>query len=142
MFTWDDAMTTGIPNIDDQHKWLIAQFNKLLEAIQHGQGYQATAEILDSLQFYAEWHFGREESFMEHYACSAAGANKEAHQYFLSRFNALYVQYQTGTMSDEIITTVVQELGQWLMNHICQTDTHLNRCMLLHKMKEESQDKD
>ena len=135
-------MTTGIPNIDDQHKWLIEQFNKLLEAIQQGKEYQATAEILDALQFYAEWHFEREESFMEYYACAMAEANKNAHKYFLTRFNTLYVEYQTGTMNDEIVTSVVQELGQWLMEHICRTDTHLNRCVLLHKMKDKAQDND
>jgi hemerythrin-like metal-binding protein len=78
-------------------------------------------------------HFGIEEDYMDQFACSAAGANKRSHKDFLTKFTALYDQYQAGSMDDEIVMSVIKELGEWLANHILKIDIQLNQCVLVHK---------
>lgn len=64
MITWDDSMTTGVPEIDAQHKELFEKMNEFAEALACGKGRAETGEMLDFLQFYAQWHFQREETCM------------------------------------------------------------------------------
>lgn len=92
MITWDDSMSTGLPNIDAQHKEIIEKYNELDEALAQGSGRARTVagELLDFLQFYSAWHFEREEKCMEEYKCPAAEANKQAHAEFTVIFGQLY----------------------------------------------------
>jgi hemerythrin len=36
MIIWDDSMTTGLPEIDAQHKEIIEKFNEFSEAVASG----------------------------------------------------------------------------------------------------------
>lgn len=130
MITWDDSMSTGVPTIDAQHKVLIQKFNELAEALSDSATARETAEeILDFLQFYAAWHFGREEKCMEEYHCPVAAQNKQAHAEFTRTFNAAYVSWQEGNMTQELAYQTYQEVKVWLMNHILGTDTQLRHCV-------------
>ncbi len=133
MITWDDSLSTGLPNIDDQHKELIEHFNILLEAVEQGRGREETGKILDFLTFYAEWHFEREERCMDEYNCPAAEENKTAHEYFRVKFGQLCRRYQESDTDDEIIHDTVRELAVWFVNHISRIDTKLNRCVPGHQ---------
>jgi hemerythrin len=129
MLTWDESMSTGIALIDSQHKMIFQKFNEFSEAISGGASQEAAAEILDFLQFYANWHFGREEKCMAEYHCPAAAQNKQAHAEFLVTFNGFYEQWQNGTMTPALVSKTHQELENWLLNHIGRTDTQLRPCV-------------
>lgn len=118
-------MTTGLPNIDGQHKELIEKFNELSEAITHGRGRDVAGSVLDFLQFYVAWHFEREEQAMEQYQCPAAQANKQAHADFVAKFGQLYEQYQIVGIDSELVRDTYFGLCQWFENHIQQVDTQL-----------------
>lgn len=64
MFEWKVAMMTGVSEIDDPHRELIAKFNELVEAEANEVDRQKIGDILDFLQHYAEWHFNNEEQIM------------------------------------------------------------------------------
>jgi hemerythrin len=108
---------------------LFQKFNEFSEAIS-GEGAQdAAAEILDFLQFYATWHFGREEKCMDEYKCPVAKQNKQAHAEFLATFDGFYKQWQNRTIDSELVKKTHKELENWLVNHISGTDTQLLRCV-------------
>jgi hemerythrin len=129
--TWDDSMSTGLPQIDAQHQELFARYNKLSEALARGGGAsrEATGELLDFLQFYADWHFEREEDCMEQYRCPAAEANKKAHAHFVDIFSEFYALWQESDTDLELVWKTYTELGNWLTNHIQRIDTQLLPCM-------------
>lgn len=129
MIAWDDTMTTGIPYIDRQHQTLIEKFNVLLEAVHNGAGREETGEILDFLQFYASWHFEREERCMTEYACPVAKANQNSHATFLTKFQRLYDAYHDSDVDPNIIYDTLDELAAWIVNHIQKIDTELNHCV-------------
>ena len=128
MLIWDETMSTGVAYIDTQHQQLIARFNELVEAITEGHGYEQTGDMLDYLQFYAEWHFEREERCMEDYTCPAAAKNKMAHEVFVTRFGALYEAYHDDNDDIDIILTIVEELADWITGHIMHVDSKLRHC--------------
>jgi hemerythrin len=129
MITWDESMSTSVALIDAQHKMLFQKFNEFSEAISGTSSREAAAEMLDFLQFYATWHFGREEKCMAEYHCLVAAQNKQAHAEFLSTFRGFYEQWQTGTMKPELVSKTYQELETWLVNHVAHTDTQLRPCV-------------
>ncbi len=55
-------MSTGVPLIDTQHKELIAATNEIGDAIEKENWANAIKKLLVFLKFYAEWHFGNEET--------------------------------------------------------------------------------
>lgn len=129
MIAWDESLLTGVPNIDAQHKELIDRFNELSDAVARGKGREETGRLLDFLQFYAQWHFEREEHCMDEYQCPAAAANKAAHQYFNRRFGWLYEQYQQSDVNPQTVSDTLAELETWIVNHIMKIDTRLGPCM-------------
>lgn len=127
MITWDDSMTTGLSNLDAQHRELIGKLNELSEALSGGQDSARVAgEILDFLQFYAAWHFEREEALMEQYQCPIAETNKKEHAKFIKKFGLFYEQWQTASMDPELANQTHAELANWIANHILQVDTQLH----------------
>lgn len=133
MITWDDSMSTGLPEIDSQHKMIIEKFNELSTAIEERRGRSAAGPILDFLQFYAVWHFGREEKCMEQYQCPAAAANKRGHAEFLEKFGQLYEQYQEVGIDSQLVQTTYGELADWINHHIRQVDAQLYPCVMRFK---------
>ena len=129
MITWDESLSTGVALIDAHHKMLFQKFNEFSESISGNTAREAAMEMLDFLQFYATWHFGREEKCMAENRCPVAAQNKQAHAEFLSTFSGFYEQWQTGTMSPELVRKTYQELESWLVNHVQRTDTQLRSCV-------------
>jgi hemerythrin len=129
MITWDESMSTGVALIDAQHKMIFQKFNEFSEAIAEGASREAAAEILDFLQFYASWHFKREEKCMDEYKCPVAAQNQQAHAEFLATFNGYYEQWQNGTMTPALARKTHRELENWLLNHIGHTDVQLRLCV-------------
>jgi len=129
MIEWSDALSTGMPYIDAQHKELIAHFNELSDAVVRGKGREETGALLDFLQFYAQWHFEREEHCMDEYRCPAAATNKAAHRYFVQRFNWLYEQYQRSDVNPHTVKDTLSDLEAWIVGHILKVDTRLKPCL-------------
>lgn len=122
-------MATGLPEIDGQHKELLEKLNELSEAIEQRKGRQTAGELLDFLQFYAAWHFEREEACMEKYHCPLASVNKQAHQEFLRRFGELYQLHQDSGLDSAAAQEVYRKLLDWVVNHILRVDTSLAVCV-------------
>lgn len=125
---WNDAMDTGVTEIDAQHRELITQFNALVAAIEQGKGREETGEILDFLQFYAEWHFSREERCMAERQCPIAETNHRAHGAFLRTFKRLYDLYYQSNVDPRLISETLKELETWIITHIIKIDTQLRFC--------------
>ncbi len=127
MITWDESMSTGVPHIDAQHKELIKKFNEFSAAIEHGQGadMNMAGDVLDFLQFYAVWHFEREEACMQQYQCPVAEQNKKAHAEFVKKFNRFYEHWQENGLDINVTYHAFIELEDWVRNHICGIDAQL-----------------
>lgn len=136
MIEWSEDMTTGIEEIDAQHKELISRFNQLDEALQEGRGREETGTILNFVQFYTDWHFGREERCMEDYGCPVAEANQHQHAWFLKEFQHLYDSYYETDTDPDIIKRTFESLETWIIEHITKTDSQLRTCSPLYQQQQ------
>jgi hemerythrin len=129
MITYDDSMSTRVPQIDAQHKMLFQKFNEFSDVISGNRSREAAGDLLDFLQFYAAWHFGREEECMNEYKCPIAAKNKQAHAEFINTFSQFYEQWQTGNMTSDLVNKTYIELEEWLLYHVARMDTRLRMCV-------------
>ena len=122
---WDSSLSTGNPELDDQHKAIIDQLNKLEKAMKEGKGRAVVKDILEFTQDYAKKHFACEEAFMEKCKCPIAAANKKAHSEFIKQFGKLKVDFDQNKLDVTTVIAAYESLSNWIINHIRKIDTQL-----------------
>ena len=125
---WNDSFSTGVEEIDTQHKELVRQLNQLYAAMAAGQGKDEIGKILNFLGQYAVMHFGKEETCMEEHRCPAASANKLAHAQFVELFTSMQKRFAIEGPTTALAVDLQQQTSAWLVNHILRVDTKLRDC--------------
>jgi hemerythrin len=127
---WDEeTMSTGLPEIDAEHKQLISWMDDLIELMKQGQGRSQIEPLLEKLAGYTGTHFAHEEKCMVQYACPVAGANVVAHKKFVGMVAELRKQFDTDGASSLLVMDLQHELLTWFTSHIRGTDTQLGPCV-------------
>jgi len=124
-FAWDDALSTGDPRLDSQHKVLIGIFNDLANIIESGANKASVTKILLALKHYAGRHFTCEEDCMDKYQCPVADINKKAHAYFEQRLQNYEKEIETANNTAEFALQMNDDLARWIYNHILDVDATL-----------------
>lgn len=122
---WTDTMSTGVAELDAQHKELIRMVNSLSDAMQAGQGKEEIGKILTFAGQYAQQHFRFEEGFFERYHCPSGPANKAGHEEFIKRFTELMHEFHAQGATFTLMMEIYNELATWLVQHILKVDTKL-----------------
>jgi len=127
---WSQAFSTGIEEVDNQHKALIDQINTLNIAMQSGQGQESLGETLAFLEDYVREHFRDEERYMDRFDCPVAEQNRKAHAEFLTTFAALRNRYDARLAKGPLVLEINSYLSTWLVQHIGSIDVQLKKCVV------------
>jgi len=122
---WSSLMTTGVSELDDQHRALIDTLNQLADAMSSNKGMQEIGKILAFAGEYAQSHFQTEEAYFEKYACPVSAQNRQEHAQFLARFRELQTQFEQDGADFKFVSGVYRELSNWLVRHILGVDVRL-----------------
>ena len=120
IMSWTETYSTGIKEIDQQHKKLIDLINALHDAMAKGQAKDVLGKILGELITYCASHFAMEEKLFDQYGYPDAADHKDKHQKMTSKVLALQMQYDQGKAM--MTLEVMEFLQQWLDKHILGTD--------------------
>jgi hemerythrin len=123
---WDyEKMTTGLPEINEQHKEWIRRFNEFDNAVVNRKGQDVLQSAIRFFAQYTETHFAREEACMTQYHCPAEAANRVAHDGFRAKLSEIkdWVEQEGATMVE--VMALELALEEWLVNHICTIDVQL-----------------
>ncbi len=120
-----EEMTTGLSEIDEQHKEWFHRFNMFQEAIVNGQGQAALRSALSFLADYAEVHFAREEAYMQRYHCATQAKNLEQHAEFRAKLAEIQNWVDQGGSTMVEVMALHLTLEEWMIKHICDVDVHL-----------------
>lgn len=124
-----ERMTTGLEEIDGQHRELIKHYNEFQDALAHGKGRDVCVRTLAFVAEYAEWHFKKEEECMRQFRCPAAAANLAAHNGLRMELIKVRSRIKNDQMSIEDLVKLSQILSDWIQNHICSVDVRLRECV-------------
>lgn len=64
LIEWDESMSVGVKEMDDDHKQLIALLNELNESFETHQERQALGAVLEKVIQYTRQHLAREEKLL------------------------------------------------------------------------------
>ena len=126
MIKWDDAYSTGVTTIDEQHKRLFEFVNDLQGAVQETEiDKTLILRVLDFFEKYAVEHFGKEETCMYRFKCPIAQTNQIAHQNFIETYTHYRGLLNKEGASRQLFSAISSWIEGWLMNHICKIDVQL-----------------
>lgn len=126
---WKDSFSTGVEEVDNQHKKLFEEVNKFEKMMKANPSVADVEKTLIFLTEYTINHFSFEEGCMESYNCPVAARNKEAHKRFLMALEHLKKRFDEEGADELLLEHIHRTTETWLVNHIGDIDTHLKECV-------------
>lgn len=119
---WSSDLELGIEEIDVQHKNLITQVDKLLEACNQRQGKEAIEPTLNFLSQYVGEHFSDEEKVQTEWGYPGFNDHQKIHQKFIKDFSEVKEEFEKKGPSLTVTLALNRLLVDWLVNHIKKED--------------------
>lgn len=126
---WTANLSTGVEWQDKHHKELFKRINRLLDAMNLGQGKEEVASLFDFLDEYIAYHFEAEEQAMSKHSYEAALAHMAEHTRFIDEIAELSQEFKKGPTTGLVIK-VQRQVVDWLLNHICGPDKRLGEFLV------------
>lgn len=127
LISWSAMLSTGVEQIDTQHKKLIELANNLNDAMHAGKGKEALKPFFDELVKYTVYHFGTEEKLMGEHPYPDVAEHKEQHKKLVAEVSAFKAKFDSGNAM--ISAEVMNFLRDWLSKHIMQTDKKFGKAL-------------
>ncbi|MEG2172220.1 MAG: hemerythrin family protein [Desulfovibrionaceae bacterium] len=124
-YQWSEALSVGVPEIDEQHKVLVSLLAEVQTNLLDKMSDTDILNVLRRLQKYADVHFQLEEGLMRPIKDTFPSYHQHLteHHAFSDKVQNLIVHFvQEGhTVAWQLFIF----LGDWFMHHIQQTDVTL-----------------
>lgn len=119
---WNDYLSTGDGDVDDQHKELFRYIDEIGDAVRGKKSTDEVGKILQLTADYTKKHFDFEEAMVRRLNCPMQDVNKKAHEEFKQAIKDLTEEFnkQGGTLAIGI--RIHRELTNWLFDHIVKVD--------------------
>ncbi len=124
---WNSSLTVYVDKIDDQHKELFRKMNEFMNAVVAGKGKQELRDFAGFAVDYTDFHFRDEEALMLKHNYPGYDAQKKAHDYFRNEITQMKGRVDIGEVTSEMVISVVQKMGDWLLEHIRRMDTEMGK---------------
>lgn len=123
--TWSAEYSSGVTEIDSQHRTLLSQMNALATAVREGRN-SDTAPMLAFIEQHASKQFAMEEALMREsrYAFTA----EHVHQHTRFRQNLARLSEEINSQAENPVYMAFRIkllLLDWTINHSTKTDRHL-----------------
>jgi hemerythrin-like metal-binding protein len=121
LIRWTDALSVGVPSIDDQHRQLVSLLNQLQDGIFTGKEKSALGGVLQGLIEHTMAHFRYEEELFARTDYPDAITHKEEHDKLVQEILDVRRKYET--VGPSVMTIPLMSfLKSWLTAHIQDAD--------------------
>jgi len=125
---WDDMLSVGIDEIDEDHRRLVDLYNILNHSVTEGAASDYIGAVLEELINCTVWHFSHEERLMLKYGYQGIDEHKIEHQDLIKGARELQQKYlQVGELDEK---EDLSYLELWLTGHILSTDMRLGSYLI------------
>ena len=120
---WSAILDIGLPELDTQHKKLIARSNELIKAMDEGRGYDVLETLFEELLDYTDYHFAEEEEYMNSVGYPDAEEHREAHR----KLRIDVGHFREKILSGQPFTPqqALDFINGWIIKHIMDMDTRV-----------------
>jgi len=117
---WNDNLSVGIDEIDEEHKKLLGMINQLQTAAHYHTDDTLVESTLNDLIDYTKYHFSREEELLQKHNYPDYDDHKKQHEAMVEQVTKFIDEYRVD--KTRTIENVVLYLKTWLINHIKGSD--------------------
>lgn len=120
VIAWKEVYATGIVALDNEHKALIEEINRLYEAVRNKKGEEVLGDILLMLTSYTLDHFAHEEKLMAQYGYPGLQEHQAIHQQLREAVQEMKARASHG--NEPLAAELLKYLRFWLLEHIVEVD--------------------
>lgn len=117
---WKEVYETGIVALDNEHRGLVGEINRLYEAVRDKRGEELLGDILSMLEAYTVDHFQHEEKLMKEYHYPGLEEHQRVHQELIAAVQEMQQRAASGT--EELARELLKFLRGWVLEHIVEVD--------------------
>ncbi|CAK0747172.1 hypothetical protein WCLP8_1780018 [uncultured Gammaproteobacteria bacterium] len=114
LVAWTESLETGIPEIDGDHRHVIALANQIADCIERGDIGNIVRDTLDAWSFMAG-HFDREEQLMLEMGYPNYETHKKEHEDIFARMTVAFLTTPDDRKTFDEVAPVVLS---WVTNHL------------------------
>ena len=119
---WNDYLSIGVAEIDDQHRQLFDKFNAFLAACDADRGGEEVSRLFWFLDAYIVTHFADEENLQKRIGFPDLPKHREQHQEFVRKLAELKGRLQAEGPSRSLVSSATLTMTGWLIEHINRMD--------------------
>ena len=120
---WDDILSVGVDEIDEDHRKLVDIFNILNHSVMERESPDYLAAVLEELINCTVWHFSHEERLMLKHDYEGIEEHKTEHQELIK--SAKQLQREILQADKPVADNDIEFLERWLTEHILTSDMKL-----------------
>jgi hemerythrin len=120
---WDESLSVGVEEIDEDHRRLVELFNLLSEAVDNKESPDYIDALLVELITCTEWHFRHEERLMIRHGYDGMEDHKDEHIDLVDSVRDLQRRFYEARQT--LTTDNVEYLAEWLTGHIVGVDMRM-----------------
>jgi len=128
LIVWNESLSVGIPEIDEDHQRFISLINDLNQAIVSRQTKAEIGRLLKLLVVDARSHFDFEERLFEEYRYPDARRHSESHAQIMNRILAETVEFSNAEWSPAWIEKGLL-IKNLLLAHLLEDDMDYRDCL-------------
>jgi len=126
---WQDYLSVGIEEIDNQHKLLFDKYNAFFTAYSEGWGHEEVVRLLTFLEEYVVIHFADEESLQLGIAFPDYEKHHKQHVELTRKVAELKERIKNEGADPNLIISAGLLMTGWLIDHISVMDRAIGRYM-------------
>lgn len=126
---WQDYLSVGSEEIDNQHKLLIDKYNAFFTAFSEGRGKEEVVRLLSFLEEYVVFHFADEESLQLRIGFPDYHKHHAQHQELSRKVAELKQRIENEGADPNQVSSVGLLMTGWLIEHISGMDRAIGRYM-------------
>ena len=129
---WTNDLSVGVEEIDDQHKELFNQVNKLLEACESRKNLnEVERDLLTFMNEYVVHHFEDEENLMRRHDYPDYTNHLAAHNQFEKKMEEFSQKFEQASFERKMLTDFNYAVVDWFSEHIHRVDRKLGKFLAL-----------
>lgn len=120
---WDEILSVGVDEIDEDHRKLLNIFNMLNHSVMAEESSDYLAATLAELINCTVWHFSHEERLMLKHRYEGIEEHKAEHRELIK--SAKELQQEILQADKPVVDEHIEFLERWLTEHILTADLRL-----------------
>ncbi len=125
LIEWKDEFSVGVPDVDHEHRELIALINDLHAALSGGDSDYTVMDFLGEIYAHVSAHFALEEKIMRERKYDQYAEHKADHEDLLDELRDLMDDYEENAHFSDV--DFAESLQKWFTVHFRYRDARLHK---------------